>query len=156
MWANGVGEMGKGAEATGRRPATPPVEFSFGKLAFGVCVNGLESLAKTHRAAKFSVLTTEIFTLLLTLLSEVPNVAAQAPERTFEIGALTRKLAAHLIQCLAGQHHKVELMKTDPVPGTVVGRTLDVGPAPIHGNRLDLGGIAALLAERLGKGPEGL
>src|SRR5260370_2250659 len=96
------------------------------------------------------------FTLLLTLLSEVPNVAAQAPERTFEIGALTRKLAAHLIQCLAGQHHKVELIKNDPGLGKVVGRTLDVGRAHIHGNRLDLGGIASMLAERLGKGPEGL
>ena len=103
MLANGLGQMAKGAEATARRPATPPVKFSFGKLALGVCVNGLESLAKTHRAAKFSVLTTEIFTLLLTLLSEVPNVAAQAPHRTFEIGSLALKLAAHLIECFAGQ-----------------------------------------------------
>src|SRR5260370_19876966 len=156
MLANGLGQMGKAAEPTAHRPATAPVEFSFGKLAFGVCVNGWESLEKSHRGAKFSVLTTEIFTLLLTLLSEVPNVAAQAPERTFEIGALTRKLAAHLIQCLAGQHHKVELIKNDPGLRKVVGRTLDVGRAHIHGNRLDLGGIAAMLAERLGKGPEGL
>src|SRR5271157_6101082 len=117
MLANGLGQMAKGAEATARRPATPPVKFSFGKPALGVCVNGLESLAKTHRAAKFSVLTTEIFTLLLTLLSEVPNVAAQAPERTFEIGALTRKLAAHLIQCLAGQHHKVGNLSKTILPG---------------------------------------
>ena len=47
--------------------------------------------------------TTEIFTLLLTLLTEVPSVAAQAPHRTFEIGSLALKLAAHLIECFAGQ-----------------------------------------------------
>ena len=40
MLANGLGQMAKGAEATARRPATPPVKFSFGKLALGVCVNG--------------------------------------------------------------------------------------------------------------------
>jgi hypothetical protein len=38
MLANGLGQMAKGAEATARRPATPPVKFSFGKLALGVCV----------------------------------------------------------------------------------------------------------------------
>ena len=30
-------------EATARRPTRPPPEFSFGKLAVGVCIDGLES-----------------------------------------------------------------------------------------------------------------
>src|ERR1700730_5018514 len=89
MLANGLGQMAKGAEAAARRPATPPVKFSFGYLALGVSVNGLESLTQTHRTAKFGVLTTEIFTLLLTILTEVPSVAAEAPHRSLEIGSLT-------------------------------------------------------------------
>src|SRR5438552_12799270 len=98
----------------------------------------------------------EAFTLLLTLLGEVPNVAAQTPHRTFEIGSLTLKFAAHLIECLACQHHDVELVENDPGIGKVFRRTLDIGWAHIHSNRLDLGGIAPVLAQRLGKGPESL
>ena len=41
---NGLGQMAEGTEATARCPTPPPPEFSFGKLAVGVCVNGLESL----------------------------------------------------------------------------------------------------------------
>jgi hypothetical protein len=82
MLVNGLGQIAEGAEATARCPATPPVKFSFGNLAVRAGVNSLESLTKTHRAAKFGVLATEIFTLLLTLLTEVPSVAAQAPHRT--------------------------------------------------------------------------
>jgi hypothetical protein len=52
--------------------------------------------------AKFGVLRTEIFTLLLTSITEVPSVAAQAPDRSFEIVSLTMRLAAHLIKCFAG------------------------------------------------------
>jgi hypothetical protein len=107
MLPNGLGQIAEGAEATARCPATPPVKLSFGNLAVGAGVNGLESLTKTHRAAKFRVLTTEIFTFLLTILIEVPSVAAQAPHRTFEIGSLTLKLAAHLIECLAGRNRMV-------------------------------------------------
>ena len=43
---NGLGQMAEGAEATARCPTTPPPEFSFGKLAIGVCVNGLEGLRR--------------------------------------------------------------------------------------------------------------
>ena len=77
MLANGLGQITERAEAIARGPATPPVEFSFGKLAVGV--NGLGSLTQTHRSTKFGVLTREIFTLLLTLFTQVPSVAAQAP-----------------------------------------------------------------------------
>ena len=73
---NGLGQMAEGAEAAARCPTTPPPEFSFGKLAVGVCVNGLESLTQTHRSAKLSVLATELLTLRLTLLGEIPGVAA--------------------------------------------------------------------------------
>src|SRR6266403_1933010 len=156
MLTNGPGQITEGTEPTPRCPATPPVKFSFGDLPVRACVNGLESLTKTNRAAKFSVLTTEIFTLLLTLLIQVPSVAAQAPERTFEIGSLTLKLAAHLIECLAGQHHEVELVEDDPGMRKVFGRAHDIGRAHIHGNGLDLGGVAAVLAQRLGKGSESL
>src|SRR5271166_3202878 len=93
MLANGLGQMAKGAEATARRPATPPVKFSFGKLALRVCVDGLESLTKTHRAAKFGVLTTEIFTLLLTLFSEVPNVPRRLQSAPLRL-APSRELSA--------------------------------------------------------------
>ena len=68
--------MAEGAEATARRPTTPPPEFRFGKLAVGACVNGLQSLSQTHRTAKLSVLATEVFTLRLTILGEIPSVAA--------------------------------------------------------------------------------
>src|SRR6266850_1113115 len=156
MLANGLGQIAEGAEATARGPATPPVKFSFGNLAVRACVNGLESLTQTHRAAKLRVLTTEIFTLLLTILIEVPSVTAQAPHRTFEISSLALKLAAHLVECLAGQHHDVELVEDDPGVRKVLGSTLDVGWAHIHSDRLDLGGIAAVLNQRLGKGPKSL
>ena len=73
---NGLGQMAEGPEAAARCPTTPPPEFSFGKLAVGVCVNGLESLTQTHRTAKLSVLATEVFTLRLTLWTEIPGVAA--------------------------------------------------------------------------------
>src|ERR1700752_2058732 len=156
MLANGLGQIAERAQATARGPATPPVKFSLGNLAVRACVNGLESLTKTHRAAKFRILTTEIFTLLLTILIEVPSVAAQAPHRTFEISSLALKLAAHLVECFAGQHHDVELVEDDPGLRKVFGSTLDVGWAHVHGDSLDLGGIAAVLDQRLGKGPEGL
>src|SRR5271170_6776228 len=93
---NGLGQMAEGTEATARGPTTPPPEFSFGKLAVGVCVNGLESLTQTHRTAKLSVLATEVFTLRLTLWTEVPGVAAQAPHRSFELSSLALQLEAHL------------------------------------------------------------
>ena len=73
---NGLGQMAEGAEATARCPTAPPPEFSFGKLAVGVCVNGLESLTQTHRTTKLRVLATEVFTLRLTLWTEIPGVAA--------------------------------------------------------------------------------
>jgi hypothetical protein len=48
----------------------------------------------------------------LTILIEVPSVAAQAP---FEIGSLTLKLAAHLLSSARpGQDHDVELVEDDP------------------------------------------
>src|SRR5215510_3351120 len=146
MLPNGLGQFAKGAKATARCPATPPVKFSFGNLALRVGVNSLERLTQTHCSAKFGVLATEIFTLLLTLLTQVPSVAAQAPKRAFEIcNCVTRKLVTHLIECLAGQHHEVELVKDDPGLWKVFGRALDIGWAHIHGNRLDLRGIAAVL-----------
>src|ERR1700730_2540550 len=156
MLANGLGQMAKGAEAAARRPATPPVKFSFGHLALGVSVNGLESLTQTHRTAKFGVLTTEIFTLLLTILTEVPSVAAQAPHRSFEIGSLTVKLAAHLIECFAGQDHDVELVEDDPGTRKILCSSLHIGWTHIHGNRLDLSGISTVLEQCCGKGSEGL
>src|SRR5271156_5593254 len=146
MLANGLGQIAEGAETAARCPATPPGKLRFGSLAVRAGVNSLESLPKTHRAAKPCVLATEIFTLLLTLFTEVPSVAAQAPERTFEIGSLTLKFAADLIECLAGKHHDVELVEDDPGMRKVFSSTLDIGRAHIHSNSLDLGGIAAVLA----------
>jgi hypothetical protein len=83
-------------------PTVPPGKFRFGTVAVGVSVNRLESFTKTHRPAKFSVLSTEVFALLLTLLAEVPTVTAQAPHRPFEIDSLALKFAPDLIECLAG------------------------------------------------------
>src|SRR5215831_14161955 len=146
MLPNRLGQFAEGAKAAARCPATPPVKFSFGNLALRVGVNSLERLTQTHGSAKFGVLATEIFTLLLTLLAQVPSVAAQAPERPFEIcTCVTPKLAAHLIECLAGQHHEVELVEDDPGLRKVFRRALDVGSAHIHGYRLDLRGITAVL-----------
>src|SRR5258708_13281054 len=96
--------MTEGSEATSRGPATPPVKFSFGYLALGVSVNGLESLTQTHRTAKFGVLTTEIFALLLTILTEVPDVAAQAPHCPFEIGSLALNLVPPLTNYSPGHY----------------------------------------------------
>src|SRR5258708_10970022 len=148
--------MTEGSEATSRGPATPPVKFSFGYLALGVSVNGLESLTQTHRTAKFGVLTTEIFALLLTSLTAVPDVAAQAAHCPFEIGSLALKLVAHLIECCAGQYHDVELVEDDPGTRKIFRSSLHIGRAHIHGNRLDLGGIATVLEQRRGKGVYGL
>src|SRR6516164_11407101 len=156
MLPNGLGQLAEGAEATARCPAAPPVKFSFGNLALRAGINSLERLTQTHCSAKFGVLATEIFTLLLTLLAQVPSVAAQAPERTFEIlTSITPKLTAYLVECLAGQHHEVELVEDDPGLRKMLRRALDIGWAHIHGNRLDLGGIAAVLAQRLGEGSKG-
>src|SRR6266481_8222298 len=155
MLSNGLGYIAEGAEATARGPATPPVKFSFGQLAVGVCVNGLESLTQTHRTAKFGVLTTEIFTLLLAILTEIPSVAAQAPHRTLKIGSLALKLAAHLFECSACQYHDVELVEDDPGTRKIVRSSLYIGWAHIHGNRFDLGGIATVLDQCRGKGSEG-
>src|ERR1700739_3318931 len=63
---------------------------------------------------------------------------------------------AHLIECLAGQHHEVEFVEDDPGLRKVLRRALDIGWAHIHGNSLDLRGIAPVLTQRLGKGPESL
>src|SRR2546430_2433427 len=101
MLTNGLWPGAEGNLATVRCPATPPLKFGFGNLALRAGVNSLESLTQTHRAAKFGILTREIFTLLLTLRTQVPSVAAQAPKRTFEIGSLTLKLPTHFIECLA-------------------------------------------------------
>src|SRR5271154_2882774 len=114
MLANGLGQFLEWTEATARCPATPPAKFSFGILPVRAGIKSLESFTKTHRTAKFRILTTEVFTLLLTLLTEIGSVAAQAPHRTFEIGSFTLKLATHLIECLAGKHHDVELVENDP------------------------------------------
>src|SRR5208282_3312095 len=121
--------MAEGTEATARRPTTPPLEFSFGKLAVGACVNSLESLTKTHRTAKFSVLTAEISTLLLTLLTEIPGVAAQAPHRSFEVRSLALQLEAHLFESFARQHHDVEFVKDDPGLREVLARPFHIGGA---------------------------
>jgi hypothetical protein len=89
--------------------------------------------------------------LLLTILLEVPSVAAQAPHRVFEIGSLTLTLAAHLIECLASQHHGVELVEDDPGMRKVFGRTFEVDWAHIHGDSLDLSGMAARSTSALAK-----
>src|ERR1700736_1003857 len=156
MLSNGLGQMAEGTEATARRPTTPPPEFSFGKLAVGVCVNGLESLTQTHRTAKLSVLAAEVFTLRLTLLTEIPSVAAQTPHRPFELCSLALQLEAHLIEGFAGQHHDVELVENDAGLRKVLGRTFHIGGAHIHRDRLDLGGIAPVQAQRFGEGSQGL
>src|ERR1700694_820971 len=152
MLANGLSQIAEGSEPAAGCPATPPVKFSLGELAVRAGVNGLKSLTQTHRATKFGVLAREIFSLLLTLLTEVPSVAAQAPHRAFEIGSLTLKFAAPLIKCLATQYHHVELVEDDPGMRKMFRGTLDISRAHIHGNSLDLGGIAAVLPQRLGKG----
>src|ERR1700737_3312223 len=156
MLANGLSQIAEGSEPAARCPATPPVKFSLGELAGRAGVNGLKSLTQTHRATKFGVLAREIFSLLLTLLTEVPSVAAQAPHLAFEIGSLTLKFAAHLIECLASQYHDVELVEDDPGMRKVFRCALDIGWTHIHGNSLDLRGIAAVLAQRLGEGSESL
>src|SRR5258705_2105463 len=148
--------MAEGPEAAARCPATPPPKFSFGELPVGVCVNGLESLTQTHRTAKLRVLATEVFTLRLTLWTEIPDVAAQTPHRAFELGSLALQLEAHLLEGFAGQHHDVELVENDAGSRKVLGRTFDIGGAHIHRDRVDLGGIAAMQRERLGKGSQGL
>jgi hypothetical protein len=77
-------------------------------------------------------LTREIFTLLLTLLTQVPSVTAQAPEGAFELrSSLTLKLAAHLIECLAGKNHEMELVEDDCSMRKVLCRPLEVGRAHI-------------------------
>src|ERR1700760_3111924 len=148
--------MAKGPKAAARCPTTPPPKFSFGELPVGVCVNVLESLTQTHRTAKLSVLATEVFTLRLTLWAETSDVAAQAPHRPFELGSLALQLEAHLLEGFAGQHHDVELVENDAGLRKVLGRTFDIGGAHIHRDGLDLGGIAAVSAQRLGKGSYGL
>src|SRR6516225_1021339 len=85
MLANGLGQSTERAEATACCPATPPLKFNFGNSALRGGVNSLKRLTTAHRTAEFGVLTTEAFTLRLTLLTQVPSVAAQAPQRAFEI-----------------------------------------------------------------------
>src|SRR6516162_4678298 len=155
-WRTVFARLRKGLRRLRAAPATPPVKFTFGNVALRAGVDSLERLTQTHRAAKFAVLTGEIFTLLLPLLAQVPGVAAQAPQRTFELGSLTLKLAAHLIECLAGQHHEMKLVEHDSGLRKVLCRPLDVSRTHVHGNGLDLGGIATVLAQGIGKGSKGL
>ena len=85
MLANGLGQLAEGAEATARCPTTPPVEVQLRQPGVPGWRNSLEALTQAHRSTKFGVLATEIFTLLLMLLAQIPNIAAQAPQRPFEI-----------------------------------------------------------------------
>src|SRR6516225_5945184 len=71
MLANGPRQRTERAKATACCPTAPPGKFNLGNLAIRAGVDSLERLTQTHRAAKFSVLTREIFTLLLTLLAQV-------------------------------------------------------------------------------------
>src|ERR1700745_3418915 len=150
MLTNGLGQSTERVEATACCPTTPPVKFSFGNVALGAGVNSLQRLPQTHRSAKFGVLTREIFTLLLTLPAQVPSVTAQAPERAFELGPLTLKLTAHLIECLAGQNHEMKLVEDDPGLRKVLPRPLEIGRTHVHGDRLDLGAIPSVLAQGIG------
>jgi hypothetical protein len=59
MLADCLGQIPEGAEPATRCPTDPPGKFSFGNLTVGVGVNGLESFTKSHRTAKFSVLSTQ-------------------------------------------------------------------------------------------------
>src|SRR5208283_2150693 len=136
------------------RPGAPPGKVSFGTLTVQAGIKSLQSFTKTHRATKFGVLSTEVFALLLALRTEIGHVAAQAPHRTFELSALTLKIATDFIESLTGKHHQVELVENDPGTGKVLTSSLDIGRAHIHGNGFDLGGIAAVLDQCLGKGPE--
>jgi len=94
--------------------------------------------------------------LLLTILTEVPTVAAQAPHGPFEIGSLALKFEPGLIECLTGKHHDMKFVEDDPGVRKVLSRALDIGRTHIHGNRLNLGGIGTVLEQCLGKGSEGL
>src|ERR1700730_5600155 len=136
--------MAKGPKAAARCPTTPPPKFSFGELPVGVCVNVLESLTQTHRTAKLSVMATEVSTLRLTLWTEIPGVAAQAPHRPFELGSLALQLEAHLLEGFAGQHHDMELDENYAGLRKVLALSFDIGGPNIHCDRLDLGGIAAM------------
>src|SRR6516165_12073517 len=157
MLANGPGQRTERAEATACCPTAPPGKFSLGNLALRAGVNSLQSLPQTHRSTKFGVLTTETFTLFLAFLSQVPSITPQAPQRPFELwSSLTLKLAAHLIECLASQHHDMELVEDDPSLRKVFDRSLDIGWAHIHGDSLDLGRISTVLAQGFGKGSQGL
>src|SRR5271166_1369141 len=50
---NGLGQMAEGAEATARGPTTPPPEFSFGKLAVGVCASADEChIGRSQRGSR--------------------------------------------------------------------------------------------------------
>src|ERR1700692_982331 len=138
--------MAKGPEAAARCPTTPPPQLGFGKVAVGVCVNGLESIAQTHRTAKLSVLPTEVVTMCLTLWTEIPGVAAQSPHRPFELGSLALQLEAHLLEGFARQHHEVELVENDAGLRKVLACPFYIGWAHIHRDRLDLGGVAAAQA----------
>src|SRR5277367_6415893 len=148
--------MTKGPEAAARCPPTPPAQFSFGKLAVGVCVDGLESLTQTHRTAKLSILATEVLAMCLTLWTEIPGVAAQTPHRPFELGSLALQLEAHLLEGFARQHHDVELVKDDPGLREVLAGPFHIGSAHIHCDRLDLRRFPAVQTQLLGKSSQGL
>src|ERR1700674_1977833 len=106
--------MAKGPEAAARCPTTPPPQLGFGKLAVGVCVNGLERIAQTHRTAKLSVLPTEVVTMCLPLWTEIPGVPAQSPHPPFGRGPLALQWGPRRLGVFARQHHDVELVKDDP------------------------------------------
>src|SRR5580658_3836445 len=64
---NGLGQMAEGAEATARCPTAAPAQCSLGKMAVGVCVNGLESLTQPPRTTELCVLAIEVVTVPFTL-----------------------------------------------------------------------------------------
>ena len=69
---------------------------------------------------------------------------------------MTLKLAAHGIEGLAGQLHEVKLVEDNLSLRKMGARPLDVGRAHIQGKGFNLGGVAAVLAQGLGKSSQGL
>jgi hypothetical protein len=72
--------------------------------------------------------------------------APQSPAKPLQDLIVLKKNAAHCRRWV--KVDQCQLRK-------VFGRTLDIGWVHIHSDSLDLGGIGAVLDQRLGKGPEG-
>lgn len=150
---DGGSELAEGFEPGAGGPAAPPVQG----VEVGVGEHILEGLAQSDGTADFGIVPTELLATGELVLGSGPGVAAQAPESAAEIGSVAPQVLAHLVTCLAGQLHEMEVIENDARGGKILLGSGDVGRAHVHDDLGDLAGVGSVsghdrgeLRQRLG------